>query len=443
MALRALAAYLPALILLSSTPSRAAQEDEPTTLVYPVFGHSWGVHRATPALLRLYMGDRVHFDDPQGLAVTRLYSWDNPATQTDDDEITAYGVNSGESNILYNTSMYTLGVFGRPGSGEGEFDHPRGIAADPFGNVYVADTGNHRVVHLWNSGRELAFAASMGSRGVRPGEFEAPRQVALDSRGDIYVTDWGNNRVQVLGYDGKLKAVLGHIPRPDGIAVNDSSVEWSYHKEYALYVSAGDRRQILRLDRRGRIVGSTYAGDLPVAGARFAYLALDYYDNLYATDPVNHCIHKFDRDLNYIVSYGCKGTKGTGQFLSPRGIAIWRRFGQVLIAEERGAQYYWVGCDLRDLEATYLAESDVIRVSFRLTEYAYVDIEVFSGDRLVRRLWSKVIGGTAPRSTHWDLKDDRGVRVPAGVYTVQVTVEPTYSSYRHFKKGFRRSVEAR
>jgi len=386
------------------------------------------------------MGGRVHFDDPQGLAVTRLHRWDDPTTEADDDEITAYGVNSGESNIIYNTSMYSLGVFGEHGAGDGAFNHPRGIAADPFGNVYVADTGNHRVVHLWNSGRELAFAASMGSRGEKPGCFAAPRQVALDSQGDLYVTDWGNDRIQVLGYHGEVKAVFGDIPHPDGIAVNDSAAEWSYHKEFAVYVTARDRREILRLDRDGRVTRRAQSNDTHYAEASFGYLALDYYDNVYATDPINHCIHKFDRDLNHIVSYGKKGKRHTGKFLSPRGIAIWRRFGQVLIAEKEGAQYYWIGSDLLDVEVAMLPNKGMAQISFRPTEYAFVGIEILDGGRLVRRLWDKVRTNLNGQHTYWDLNDELGSRVAPGAYEVHITVEPTYSSYQHFQKRIERTL---
>jgi DNA-binding beta-propeller fold protein YncE len=35
--------------------------------------------------------------------------------------------------------------FGTTGSGDGQFNSPRGIAVDSSGNIYVADTGNHRV----------------------------------------------------------------------------------------------------------------------------------------------------------------------------------------------------------------------------------------------------------------------------------------------------------
>lgn len=36
-------------------------------------------------------------------------------------------------------------VFGQPGSGEGEFIDPSGIACDDNGNIFVGDSRNHRI----------------------------------------------------------------------------------------------------------------------------------------------------------------------------------------------------------------------------------------------------------------------------------------------------------
>ena len=36
--------------------------------------------------------------------------------------------------------------FGKRGSREGEFNSPYGITTDTFGNLYVSDTGNNRLV---------------------------------------------------------------------------------------------------------------------------------------------------------------------------------------------------------------------------------------------------------------------------------------------------------
>jgi DNA-binding beta-propeller fold protein YncE len=38
-----------------------------------------------------------------------------------------------------------LYTWGTKGSGNGQFNDPKGIAVDPQGYIYVADTANHRI----------------------------------------------------------------------------------------------------------------------------------------------------------------------------------------------------------------------------------------------------------------------------------------------------------
>ena len=89
-------------------------EDEdyhPTTYVFPAFKHTLGIRRAGATELFLFMGFKVKFRNPEGLACARLDSWEDPEDPHDDDELTVYGVNSGQNNIIYNSSMWGLDVF--------------------------------------------------------------------------------------------------------------------------------------------------------------------------------------------------------------------------------------------------------------------------------------------------------------------------------------------
>jgi DNA-binding beta-propeller fold protein YncE len=62
-------------------------------------------------------------------------------------------------------------------------------------NVYVADTGNHRIQKFDSSGK---FITMWGSEGSGDGKFYLPHGIAVDSSGYVYVTDRGNSRVEVF-----------------------------------------------------------------------------------------------------------------------------------------------------------------------------------------------------------------------------------------------------
>jgi hypothetical protein len=423
---------------------------DPTTLVFPPYGHTMGYHKATPFHLRLLLGSRVVFRNPQGVAVVRLRSTDDPSDPHDDDEVTVYAVNCNAHQIVYNRSLLHIETFGGFGRGEGEFWSPRGIAADENGNIYVADTENHRVVHLFDDGEQLTFVSTIGTFGAAPGEFDRPRGVAMDARGAIYVTDTGNDRIQVFSADGEFVREIGgkrggrvRLEHPDGIAVYDGRDPWSYYGDRHLYVVDRGGERIQQLSLEGRLVSAVEMADVGIEDAKVAYLAVDYYGNLYATDLERHCIHKFDRSLRYIISFGRYGS-GEKEFDSPRGIGIWKRFGQVFVVESEGAQYYWIGVDasIRGIfPRKFGVEHTGTTLSLYLTEACEVNVSISNEDgtiarRLVPQLWREL----GEHEIVWDGLDDAGRPVPAGVYRVTVSVEPTYSSKGHFEKELTATV---
>ena len=176
---RSFAAALALLLLTVVGDLSAARDDAQTTLVYPPFGHCLGMHRGTSFHLFLYLGATTRFNEPAGLAAVKLDALDDPSTTSDDDELTVYGLNSGECEIIFNTSLVNLEVYGECGDGPGQFRNPLGIAADSRGNVFVADTGNHRIVHLLHKDapvrRALAGGRGRLGRAVRHGNRKRPR----------------------------------------------------------------------------------------------------------------------------------------------------------------------------------------------------------------------------------------------------------------------------
>ncbi len=414
------------------------EESFPTTLVHPAFRHTWGIFRVTESLIGLFLGDRGRIDDPQGIAVVRLKETDDPASDADDDEVTVFGVNSGAGDLLYNPSMSGAAAFGGTEDPRCGLLRPGGVAADEDGNVFIADSGHGRVVHLRLRGGKMGWAGEFG-----PGTLTRPSGVALDRGGRVYVTDPVRDRVFITSYEGRPVRPPLEIPSPTGIAVADSTDRWSYFREYGIYVICADSAEIRRINAGGQVAASVRASDLPgPSPARFSCLALDYCNNLYATDPSRHAIHKFDRNLAYLTTFGQRGA-GDAQFFSPRGIAIHRRFGQVFIVEQHGARYYWVGVDLRSLDTRFDPARGEVAVDLFPTERAFVNMEVFRKGRPVRNLASRWAAEPGRNRVTWDLKDGGGRRVEAGTYEIRVRVEPTYSSFTHFRKTFERTVEIR
>ncbi len=89
--------------------------------------------------------------------------------------------------------------WGSYGSGDGQFNYPKGIAVDGQGRVYVADSINHRIQVLDASGRTVL---TVGGEGNAPGQFREPWSVAVDAEGFIFVADTWNHRIQKFDANG-------------------------------------------------------------------------------------------------------------------------------------------------------------------------------------------------------------------------------------------------
>lgn len=73
------------------------------------------------------------------------------------------------------------------------FRHPMGVTTDLFGNIFVADTGNHRVVQFDADGR---YVFEYGGYGWHVGEFSSPTDVCAREGFRLFVVDEGNERIQ-------------------------------------------------------------------------------------------------------------------------------------------------------------------------------------------------------------------------------------------------------
>lgn len=420
-----------------------------TTLVPPPFGHTLGIHRARPSHLALFLGDRTTFDDPQGLAAVKFASDDDPEEKGDDFQLTLFGVNAGRHQILYNSSMQTLAIYGGPGTGEGRFRSPHGIAASADGRVYVADTGNERVARLrWDP-------VARGLRWVGAWPAPAPFDVDADARGQVYATDREANAVLRFA-DSAAGAGSGLLPdspvegdrwplpddvdSPVGLAIADGRDVWYRPDGYRLYLVDRDGARLRSYDAAGRVLAEIVPEDLPSSDAgpgRFFYVALDYFGNVYATDPVRGVVHKLDEDLRPLAEFAGPGEPEPA-LEEPRGIAIWRRFGQVFVAEELGARYFFVGTDFAvDSPVAVRREeaAGTYAIDLTLTEAATVTVAFLDADGDTLGVADAGIVPQGTRTARWSAwtrfppEDWRG-----RAERVAIEARPTYSSRKRFSR---------
>jgi hypothetical protein len=249
-----------------------------------------------------------------------------------------------------------------------------------------------------------------------------------------------NNRVQVFDASGAFLYEFGndYLKGPTAIALVDKDDPWTYYKQSFLVVVDQSGKRITKFSLRGVQDNMITYMDLKVEDARFAYCAIDYYSNVLVTDNLNCNVHKLDKTLRPIVSFGRRGT-GEKEFLNPTGIAIWKRFGQVFIMDESGAHYYWVGVDayLRGFFPPEFGQKEKpgTTVSIYLTDPAMVGMKVYDSEGdLIRTLTPEFKQYPFENEIVWNGLDDNGNFATPGTYTLKVTVEPTYSSKGYFEK---------
>jgi len=206
-----------------------------------------------------------------------------------------------------------------------QLNNPIGVALDAQGNLYVADTGNHRIRRIDHATQSIStvvgsgspFYSGDGGLAVAASLYN-PTAVMVDGQGNIFVADTGNSRIRRVDYaSGVIATVAGNgsdsfggdggpataagLSQPKGVAMDSQG---------NLFIADTYNLRVRRVDHATSII-STVAGSATTGSGGDGGLAveaslnypgavvLDRQDNLFIIDSAS-LIRRVEHDSGII-----------------------------------------------------------------------------------------------------------------------------------------------
>ncbi len=195
---------------------------------------------------------------------------------------------------------------------------PSGVTTDFQGNVFVADTGNHRILQFDSNGR---FVFAFGGYGWNDGELSSPTDASAREGFRLFVADAGNDRVQQFdigdsspeGFAFPFREGTGlggeALVRPSRLDIDD---------EGRMYVSDSLCHCIWIFAPTGELVNRLGGlGDEPARFRDPAGVAVGARGRVYVADAGNRRVQVFDALGNWIRVWGGPNEE---LFTEPTGI---------------------------------------------------------------------------------------------------------------------------
>jgi sugar lactone lactonase YvrE len=237
-----------------------------------------------------------------------------------------------------------------------QLNFPYGVAVDASGNLYIADTSNHRVRKVAADSGTITTVAGSGGQGLggdggaaTSAQLNQPCGVAVDGGGNLYIADTNNQRIRkVAAGSGTITTVAGNgvpafggdggaatsaqLAAPMGVAVDGSAnlyiVDSSNNRIRKVAAGSGTITTVAGNGRAG------YGGDGVATSIPLYYpygVAADGSGNLYIADTLTHRIRKVAAGSGMITTVAGSGGQGLGgdgglatsaQLRYPYGVAV-------------------------------------------------------------------------------------------------------------------------
>ncbi len=295
------------------------------------------------------------------------------------------------------TTICGMGMGGFAGDGgpatAAHMETPKGICVDRYGNLYVADYGNHRIRKVDAITGIITTVAGTGVAGysgdngaATAAKIAYPNGITVDTIGNVFISDYGNNRIRkiasgtgeistyagtgVMGYTGDGgAAVSAKMVRPNAVHISRNG---------NLYISDNGNNVIRKVSPDGIITtvagnGSFgFAGDNgPATNATFngpSAVFADAAENLYIADgeastirkvtPIVNAVTDVSAPAQFLVypnpSSGEVTLKASKTGASPSILQIYNAVGQIVHTQQFAAQYATIDLSAQPSGVYYL-----------------------------------------------------------------------------------------
>ncbi len=222
--------------------------------------------------------------------------WNFGAMPVDVEEILADPYEGKEVTLLADN------VLGTNGTDPGKFEMPRAIAVAPDGSLYIADTGNHRIQHLSADGDVLniwGYFADRSQSDAPGGSFYEPWGIAVGPDGNVFVADTWNHRIQKFTPQGEFITQWGYFGQAEtGLAFwgpRDVLVD----EQGRVFITDTGNKRVVVFTSDGEFL--TTFGSAGLLEGQFdepVGLAVDTDGRIYVADTWNKRVQVFEPDAS-------------------------------------------------------------------------------------------------------------------------------------------------
>lgn len=219
-----------------------------------------------------------------------------------------------------------IDIFGTPGIGDGQFNHPHGLAVDRARGdlIYVGDQENHRLQVFTPEG---AFVRQWGDE-----KFQHIHDVGIDREsGELYVGDLELHTLRKFSSTGELLAEYGGRGSEPGQFIGAWGISTDSHGD--VYIADSGNRRIQKFDPNGAFLKewSEYGGRSFIKPTG---VFVDTNDIVYVCDSLAEIVALFDIDGTHLASWDLAEIYGSKS--EPEDIVIDAEGKHIYIAEVLG-----------------------------------------------------------------------------------------------------------